>query len=240
MELGSLWQKLLQYLRPGENLSGRRPDPRASESAPATPTASQQETTCVRKSFALAEFLTNLSAGSLRQRVWVLDLGGASQQNVLFLTERGHVYYALDLLALLEELCPSSEFISAQQRKQVREKILNEFATFPDNSFQGILAWDRLELLAPALLEQVLTQLSRLIAPGGALLAVFHAVTGQQTVPVYSYRILNEDQLLLAPQALRPAARFYNNRELELLFTGFETIKFYLTQDQLREVIAKK
>jgi hypothetical protein len=38
---------------------------------------------------------------------------------------------------------------------------------------------------------------------------------------------------------MRRPARLFNNRGLEKLFGRFESVKFFLTRDRLREVIAK-
>jgi hypothetical protein len=38
---------------------------------------------------------------------------------------------------------------------------------------------------------------------------------------------------------MRHPTRLYNNRGLEKLFGRFESVKFFLTRDRLREIISK-
>ena len=59
-------------------------------------------------------------------------------------------------------------------------------------------------------------------------------------VPVYSYRIVDSKIISLSPRGERKPAQFFNNRSLEKLFQEFESVKFFLTRDHLREVIVKR
>ena len=46
--------------------------------------------------------------------------------------------------------------------------------------------------------------------------------------------------ITLAPRGRRRPAQFFNNRSLEKLFQDFESVKFFLTRDHLREVIVRR
>jgi len=82
--------------------------------------------------------------------------------------------------------------------------------------------------------------LYRLVKPHAYLLAVFHGDERAERVPSYYYRISDGRTLLLAPRGLRIPAQLFNNRAIEKLFQGFETVKFFLTRDHLREVVVKR
>ena len=55
-----------------------------------------------------------------------------------------------------------------------------------------------------------------------------------------SYRIQDSRTLTLAPRGIRMPAQFFNNRALERLFQDYQSTKFFLTRDNLREVIVRR
>ena len=72
------------------------------------------------------------------------------------------------------------------------------------------------------------------------LLAIFNAQEQAGPIPTYSFRITDNRTMGLAPRGQRAAAQFFNNRSLERLFEGFDSVKFFLTRDHLREVIVRR
>ena len=58
--------------------------------------------------------------------------------------------------------------------------------------------------------------------------------------PVYSFRIQDKTTLRLVQRGTRPSAQLFNNRGLEKLFARFESVKFFLTRESLREVIVRR
>lgn len=190
-----------------------------------------------RHSHGLEEFCRCLEgAGKLR----ILDLAGASQANINFITNAGHRLYSEDLYRMLQTHFQGGDFYSKQQDPQLAERFLSQCLNFPEASFDAALVWDSLEYLAPPLLQAAVNRLEGIIKPGGYLLAIFHADEKAQSVPVYSYRIADAGTLLLALRDMRPPCQFFNNRAIERLFRGFRSVKFFLTRDHLREVIARR
>jgi hypothetical protein len=59
-------------------------------------------------------------------------------------------------------------------------------------------------------------------------------------VPSYSFRIHGHRTIQLASRGRRQPAQFFNNRSLEKLFQDFQSVKFFLTRDHLREVIVRR
>ena len=59
-------------------------------------------------------------------------------------------------------------------------------------------------------------------------------------MPFYSFRIKDSQNLILAQRGTRKPAQIFNNRSLEKLFQKFESVKFFLTKEQLREVIVRR
>ena len=54
------------------------------------------------------------------------------------------------------------------------------------------------------------------------------------------FRILDNKTIQLSERGMRPAGQVFNNRNLEKLFGKFESVKFFLTRDNLREVIVRR
>ena len=79
-----------------------------------------------------------------------------------------------------------------------------------------------------------------MLRPGSDLLAVFHAEERAETIPTYSYRIQDRRTSDAGFASQRRPAQFFNNRSLEKLFQDFESVKFFLTRDHLREVIVRR
>jgi hypothetical protein len=113
---------------------------------------------------------------------------------------------------------------------------------YPDETFDGVLAWDVLEYMEPALLAATADRLLRVLKPKGYLLAFFHSDERKEAVlPCYSFRIQDLRTLRMSQQGERAVSQqLFNNRSLEKLFQRFESVKFFLTRDRLREVIVRR
>jgi hypothetical protein len=170
----------------------------------------------------------------------ILDLSGASQANIAFITSLGHKLYSEDLLQSLDLAFGEGDFFANQSVPARIEAFLEQSLNFPEDHFDGVLAWDVIEYLAPALLKAAVDRLSRILKPRSYLLAIFHAGERADSVPAYYYRICDAGTLLLSFRPVRRPAQFFNNRAVEKLFQSFESVKFFLTRDALREVIAKR
>jgi SAM-dependent methyltransferase len=120
------------------------------------------------------------------------------------------------------------------------ERFLESALTFEDGSFDGALVWDTLQFLTPSLLQVVIERLHRILRPGSCMLAFFHSEEKIDTIPTYSYRITDHRNIMLVERGRRRPAQFFNNRSLEKLFQEFQSVKFFLTRDHLREVIVRR
>ncbi len=199
--------------------------------------AAGQEALYARHSSGLEHFFSYIHG---ERGLTLLDLSGASQANVGFITGLGHRLYSEDLLTTLDQLFGEGDFYGNQCAPEGRERFLTESLRVPEGSCDGALVWDLLEYLSPPLLKAVVERLHRLVKPRAYLLAVFHGDECAERVPAYHYRICDAHTLLLAPRGLRPPAQLFNNRAVEKLFQGFEAVKFFLTRDHLREVVVKR
>lgn len=169
----------------------------------------------------------------------ILDFAGASQQNINFITNLGHRLYSEDFVRTLDDI-----FGDADPNDQANQGLIDQFLrqtlNFEPEQFDGVLVWDVLQYLTPALLTPTLEKLSTIVRPHGYLLAYFHSDEKARHVPFYSFRIKDQQTLLLAQRGTRKPAQIFNNRSLEKLFQKFESVKFFLTREQLREVIVRR
>lgn len=191
-----------------------------------------------RTSHGLEQFFSSIQD---EENLSILDFAGASQANIGFITSLGHRIYSNDILRSLDEAFGAEgTFVANQADPQRAAFFLEESMAFHDQSFDGALLWDTLQFLVPPLLDQAVERLFQVLRPGSSLLAFFHAEEKLDSVPLYSYRILGAKSMSLTPRGERRPAQYFNNRSLEKLFHKFQSVKFFLTRDHLREVIVRR
>ena len=190
-----------------------------------------------RQSRGLEEFFSYIRDQS---GLTILDLGGATQQNVSFITNLGHRLYSEDFLKILRETFDEDKEDSASQSNPGRiEYFLQQTLDYPAERFNGVLVWNALEYLSPALLTATVARLRKIMRPKSYMLAFFHSDNKLEAVPEYSFRIQQTAILAVSQRGMRRPAQLFNNRGLEKLFGQFDSVKFFLARDRLREVIVK-
>ncbi len=190
-----------------------------------------------RNSNGLDQFCATLGD---RAGMAILDLAGANQSTVSYITGFGHRLYSDDFLLQLDRRFGEGDFFENQSDPRARQEFLDSELDFPDEHFDGALVWDVLEYLSAPMLTAVVKRLHRMLRPDAGLLAVFHADERAETVSSYSYRIQDHRTIQMAPRGRRRPAQIFNNRSLEKLFQDFQSVKFFLTRDHLREVIVRR
>jgi hypothetical protein len=169
----------------------------------------------------------------------ILDMSGASQANVSFITGYGHRISSDDALGTMQQ-CFGADFLSNQQAASNAHRFLEQTLTFPDHSFDGALVWDTLQFLVSPLLEDTVSKLLRVMRPGALILGFFNADEKITQVPVYNYRIQDSKTLLQKPRGGYQRSQYFNNRTLERLFDKAASLKFFLTRGAQREVIIRR
>jgi len=178
----------------------------------------------------------------------VLDLGSTSAANIRYLTERGHKIYSEDLL----EASTDPDLITKDEDGQ---RILDHKQFFSENlaysaaKFDLVLCWNLADYLDESLVKPVMARLWSVMKPGAMLLAFFHTREAGPDAPCYRYHIVSTETLEMqhvqAQRDLRKGTgersfrlqRVFNNRHIENLFRDFTSIKFFLTRDNVREVL---
>lgn len=205
-----------------------------------------------RRSSGLAEVSRTLQG---QEPLCVLDLGYTSASNIRYLTERGHRIYSEDLLEASTDPALAGH---DEQGKAILDskRFLAENLVYPPSQFDVVLCWNLADYLDESLVKPVVGRLWSTIKPGGLLLAFFHTREAGPDAPCYRYHILNTDTLEMQHiQARRDVRRgptgalhtaieksfrlqrVFNNRHIENLFRDFASIKFFLTRDNIREVL---
>jgi hypothetical protein len=190
-----------------------------------------------RTSPGLEQFFASLPAGPTA----ILDLAGASQANVGFITGLGHRLHSDDMGLAIENAFGEGPDSFQNQNDPARvERFMSATLDFPVNALGGALLWDTLQFLSPSMLEQTLDQLFHIVEPGSSLLAFFHADERSTMVPVNTYRIVDRKTIRITQGNKKRQAQYFNNRALERVFQRFQAVKFFLSRDNLREVIVRR
>jgi hypothetical protein len=168
----------------------------------------------------------------------ILDLAGATQENINFLTNLGHKIYSQDIVRSIDEAFGPDP---AEQTNPARiEYFLKNNFDYPPDTFDGALLWDSLQFMGPALLTATVERLSVVMRPKSYLLAFFTANERVSEVQSYAFRIIDNKTMQLTERGMRASGQVFNNRNLEKLFGKFESVKFFLTRESLREVIVRR
>ena len=168
----------------------------------------------------------------------VLDFAGASQENIDFLTNLGHKVYTQDLVRSLDDAFGSDP--GEQMNPGRIDYFLRTNFDYPADTFGGALLWDAFQFMGPALVNATVDRLYEIMQPKSYMLAFFTSNEKATEVPSYHFRLIDNKTIQLSDRGLRPSGQVFNNRSLEKLFGKFESVKFFLTRDSLREVIIRR
>src|SRR5579872_23486 len=205
-----------------------------------------------RRSSGLAELARVLQS---EEPLCVLDIGSTSAANIRYMTERGHKIYSEDLLDASTD--PALATQDEQGKPTLDSKqFLSDNLQFSNAQFDLVFCWNLADYLDESLVKPVVARLWSTMRPGGMLLAFFHTQEAGPDAPCYRYHMLSNDMLEMqhieARRDLRKGPtgavhssihksfrlqRVFNNRHIESLFRDFASIKFFLTRDNVREVL---
>ncbi len=225
----------------------KAPEPAGSKSTPSksgpsfgTSSAVVPTSANVRPSNGLKEFLWLIS--DLKEGR-ILDLGPAFQTTVMFFIEKGFRLSTEDMLRSWKEFITAEEegLRSAQVGREatpvsqaiLAQKFLETSLQYPEDHFNGILAWDLFDYLDAELLPRVMDRLYALLAPGGSVLSIFHSKTPERYT---RYKIVDAQNIEIVPAStVAVHARIFQNREILDIFGKFRSSKTFVGRDQVRE-----
>lgn len=212
------------------------------------PTQKAQER-LTRRSSALAELSRVFTS---EETLCVLDIGATSATNIRLFTERGHRIYSEDLLEASTDPALRSH---DEQGLPVLDskKFLEENLAYATGQFDVVFCWNLADYMDESLVKPVVARLWTVMKPGGMLLAFFHTREAGPDAPCFRYHISGKDtlemQAISTKQGQRKESvnaagtrpftlqRVFNNRHIENLFRDFGSIKFFLSRDNIREVL---
>ena len=168
----------------------------------------------------------------------MLDLGSANQENIQFLTGLGHQVTNRDVLRSIDSIFGAEP--SAQSNVSGIEYFLAENFNFLPDAFDGILLWDTLQFMNAPLLNATIDRLHFITTPKSYLAGFFNATERVAEMPNYTFRILDDKTMKMNERGMRTSGQVFNNRNIEKAFTRFDSVKFFLTRDNLREVIVRR
>ena len=198
-----------------------------------------------RRSSAMAELSRMLKS---EETLCVLYIGATSASNIRFFTERGHRIYSQDLL----EASTDPPLLTRDEQGQPvldSKKFLEENLAYENGLFDLVFCWNLADYMDESLVKPVVGRLWSVMKPGGMLLAFFHTREAGPDAPYYRYHLTGSDLLEMhvlnakRDQRSAPAGRpftlqrVFNNRHIENLFRDFASIKFFLSRDNIREVL---
>jgi SAM-dependent methyltransferase len=177
----------------------------------------------------------------------VLDIGPTSSGNINFITALGHSIY---LGNLVEDAAKREWILPPEDGETGRfdvDRFLAAHLDFSGRGFDIVLFWDTADYLPEELLVPVLNRLHEVMAPGGQILAMFHPPPAPGSVkPAVVKAEFNRYHLtegsLIEVQRMEeyPLLHSYNNRQIERLFGEFKGFHFFLTKDNMREVVVTR
>ncbi len=168
----------------------------------------------------------------------ILDCAGANQDNINLLINLGHKVYSQDLVRGIDDFFGSDP---ANQTNPARiEAFLQQNFDYPADSLDGVLLWDSLQFMNPVLLTATVERLALVMRPQSYLLAFFTAAERMAEVPSHDFRLVDDKTIRVSERGMRAPGQVFNNRNLERLFGRFNSVKFFLTRDNLREVIVRR
>ena len=189
-----------------------------------------------RRSHALQSISAYLHA---HQELQVLDFGGINQANLEFVTGLGHRIYGENLMLAFDYFFSQQEIATRQFAPDRVEQFLDQTFDFEDQSCDVVFVWDTLQFLPPQIAQGVLERLYRVLSPDALLMAFFHPENSGPAAP-HACRILDARHLqLTAKPHVRPIVPF-STRSIEKFFQQFRSVKFFLTRENLQEVIARR
>jgi len=172
----------------------------------------------------------------------ILDIGATSSTNINFVTTLGHSIYLANLVeeaAKREWIVPDEDGSPGQFDV---ERFLATHLSFSGRGFDVVLFWDTADYLPEALLGPVLERIYQVMAPGGEMLAMFHSPSNSFTSGLAKsefcrYHLTDTTLVEVQKAGEFPLINHYTNRQIEKLLASFKGFHFFLSKDNVREVV---
>lgn len=171
----------------------------------------------------------------------VLDVGPTSSGNINLITSLGHSIY----LANPVEDAARKEWTTTQADGSADvfdvERFLEQHLSFSGRGFDIVLLWDTADYLPEALVAPLLRRLHSVMEPNGQMLALFHSArAGDASAPKAEfsrYHLTDTSKVEVQRAGDYPLISAFTNRQIEKLLEEFKSFTFFLSKDNVREVL---
>jgi hypothetical protein len=169
----------------------------------------------------------------------VLDIGPVIGSNVEFFFSAGIKIHMEDFLAAY--LKPDYWVAVEGQIVLAEDRFFAENFNYPPGYFDGLVCWDLLNFMEPRFARLFVDRIAAAMKSGGLVMALFHSVKPIEASPLCKYRLVTEGKLEYIPLDVSlEVKRVYQTRDINQLFSGFQSLKFYLLKHNILEVLLKK
>ena len=172
-----------------------------------------------------------------RESLRILDIGPTSSTNINFITSLGHSIYMANLV---EEATKPDWLVPGEPGEPARfdvEAFLATNLNFSGRIFDAVIFWDTADYLPAVLLPAVLNRIQSVMQEGGLMLAFFHTKADSPEAAFSRYHLTDTDVVEMQRAGNYPVLHTYNNRQIENMLKEFNSYRFFLAKDNLREVI---
>jgi hypothetical protein len=184
----------------------------------------------------LKDFINNVVK---KENPVVLDIGPVIGSNIEYFLNFGIKIYMEDFLAAYNK--PRYTVFVDDKLTLDEKKFFSENFSYGDNYFDGLICWDILNYLETKFARSFVEKISAKMKPSSFVLGFFQTLKGKGPAAVHKYRVLDESNLEYIPLELKMEARkIYQSREINQLFPGYQSQKFYLLKHNVLEVLLKK
>lgn len=167
----------------------------------------------------------------------VLDIGPTSSQNINFLTALGHSVYMADVV---HESLKDQWILPAEEGEEPSFDVAGFFEqnlNFSGREFDVVLLWTTLDYIPQGLVQPLIEHLKQAVRGGGRVLAIFHRKATGPNTAFCRYHLTDSDTVEMQEAEPHPVLRVYTNRNIENMFSEFDSNRFFLAQDNLYEVL---
>jgi len=174
----------------------------------------------------------------------VLDIGPTSSGNINLITSLGHSIY----LANLVEDAARKEWTPPQADGTPGpfdvDRFLSTHLTFSGRGFDIVLLWDTADYLPEPIVAPVINRIHQVMEPSGQILAMFHSSSTASVTPLKAdfsrYHLTDTNRVDVQRVGDYPLLNTFTNRQIEKLFENFKSFTFFLSKDNVREVLVTR
>jgi hypothetical protein len=174
----------------------------------------------------------------------VLDIGPTSSGNINLITSLGHSIYLANLVedATKKEWTPPQADGTPGPFDVAR--FLSTHLSFSGRGFDIVLLWDAADYLPEAIVAPVIQRIHQVMEPNGQMLAMFHSASTASMTPLKAdfsrYHLTDTNRVDVQRAGDYPLLNTFTNRQIEKLFEEFKGFTFFLSKDNVREVLVTR